>query len=49
MDIIGFIAVWAAISVAVGLLVGRAMYRMGDNAPPLANSGDLQPHDRLLP
>ena len=50
MDILEFIAVWSVVSVVVGLLLGRAIYLMGDDAPPLSKpgpAGDVLPADAL--
>ena len=59
MGIVEFLAAWAAISVVVALVVGSAMYRMG-NRDPINDPGlvedvlatdaladDFQPQDRL--
>ena len=60
MDIVEFLAVWAVVSVVVGLVVGSAMYRMGNRdpvddpglienvLPPEALADDFQPQDRLV-
>jgi len=60
MDIVEFIAIWTIISLVVGVLVGRAMFRLDKNGS-LADSGlienilpsdfladDSQPHDRPM-